>query len=342
MGQTQLSQGRLLNAFGNLNETGFAISLVKDYDRRDVRANKLKVKEWDSYYIGNQRYGLCLKIADYSYIGIANISFIDFEKGSYVMKITKRFMTNGKLHMPSSSKSGDVIFSGKNISLHFINSGRKRVIKCSLLHFDGVVDFECNIELFDECEESLVVAKPFKKKKHFVYNQKINCLRAKGEARIGGRRLFFSPQDSFAMLDWSRGVWAKKNTILSACFNCSLNGKKIGINFSTGINSGNIATENIIYYDNKTYRIDVINFNIPLNDKQKEEYMQEWSIKSEDGKVNLTFVPLINKKNNYETLIAGVKQNQIYGYFSGKINVNGKEIQIDNMIGFTEKNIVRF
>ena len=43
----------LLDDDGSLIEPGYATSMVFDYDRSDIRANKLRIKEWDYYLIYN-------------------------------------------------------------------------------------------------------------------------------------------------------------------------------------------------------------------------------------------------------------------------------------------------
>ena len=58
----------------------------------------------------------------------------------------------------------------------------------------------------------MVICTPFEKPAHFYYNQKINCMRAEGTVRIGGEEYRFDPKDSFAVLDWGRGVWTYHNT----------------------------------------------------------------------------------------------------------------------------------
>ncbi len=341
MKQTQLTEGRLLNAFGNLNECGYATSAIKYYDRRDVRVNKLKVKEWDSYYISNHRYGLILKIADYSYIGLASITFIDFEKDSYVTKNIFTLLPSGKFKMPKRSTIGDCIFNYKNNKINFIKDGKKRFIRCSIPHFNGVVDFECDIEIYDEDDETIVTATSFNKKKHFLYSHKINCLRAKGEARIGGRRLFFSPQDSFASLDWNRGVLPHKNLWYHASLSSAINGKKIGFNFSNGLGS-NTVTDNVLCYDGKLYKIDHIKFEIPLTEKGKEDFSKEWKITSKNGEVDLTFIPKINRHNYVNRMFCHEKNNQFFGDFVGVIKINNKEIKLNNLLGISEKTITRF
>ena len=72
--------GRLLNDSGSLNEAGWARSLIKEYSRSDIKANPLRIKEWDYYLVSDGRKALALTIADNSYMGMYSASWLDFEE----------------------------------------------------------------------------------------------------------------------------------------------------------------------------------------------------------------------------------------------------------------------
>ena len=57
MEQNLLHQGKLLDENGNLTEAGYHYRLVKEYSRDDIKASKMRIKEWDYYYIGNNKKG---------------------------------------------------------------------------------------------------------------------------------------------------------------------------------------------------------------------------------------------------------------------------------------------
>lgn len=79
--QHEITQnGPLLNANGTLREPGWARSLLLDYRRADVKAGKLRIKEWDYYIITNDSFGVALTIADNSYMGLISASVLEFEK----------------------------------------------------------------------------------------------------------------------------------------------------------------------------------------------------------------------------------------------------------------------
>ena len=75
MNQHEITERRpLLDASGNLTEPGYAKSLLPIYRRGDIKANKLRIKEWDYYCINNGHFALALTIADNSYMGLDSIS----------------------------------------------------------------------------------------------------------------------------------------------------------------------------------------------------------------------------------------------------------------------------
>ena len=106
MEQNILSEGQLLDAKGNLNEAGFAYSLVKQYQRDKIKASKWRIKEWDYYYIGNKELGLALTIAANGYMDLLSVTLLDFQKEIHFDKLLTRPFPLGKIALPSSSKEG--------------------------------------------------------------------------------------------------------------------------------------------------------------------------------------------------------------------------------------------
>lgn len=77
--QKKLEPGNLLDEYGNLAQAGYALSLVKKYDRDKIQANPFRIKEWDYYLIHNSHFGVALTVDDNSYMGLMSISFLDFD-----------------------------------------------------------------------------------------------------------------------------------------------------------------------------------------------------------------------------------------------------------------------
>ena len=124
--QKELTEGRLLDAKGNLAEAGFGYRLVRDYRRKDIKAGKLRIKEWDYYYIGNPLFGLALTIDDNSYMSMASVTFFDFAEKKDYTKSPITFFSLGRVGLPSSSSGGTTKIKGRGYSLSFYNDGDTR------------------------------------------------------------------------------------------------------------------------------------------------------------------------------------------------------------------------
>ena len=83
----------LLDEKGNIREPGYAKKLLWAYRRSDIKANPLRIKEWDYYLITNGRIGLALTIADNSYMSLNSISLLNFDEGWEITQSPMSFMT---------------------------------------------------------------------------------------------------------------------------------------------------------------------------------------------------------------------------------------------------------
>ena len=333
--QHKLVEGPLLDEKGNLNEAGYAFSLVKNYQRKDIKGLKSRIKEWDYYFINDENYGVALTIDDNSYMGMASVSILDFKEKKEYTKSYIKWFTFGKVGFPSSSNNGAVSLKSKNYDMFFENKNGKRHLVCSLKNLAKGKDFECDIYLEATSDNSMVIATPFKKKKHFYYNQKINLLKAKGSFKFG--ELFYElKDDALGVLDWGRGVWTYKNTWYWSSLNASYKGHRIGFNLGYGFGDTSAASENMLFYDKEVYKLEDVVFNIPKNEKGELDFLSPWTFASEKGDINLKFEPIIDRYANTNALIIQSKQHQVFGYFFGTFKVDGKEISFEKLLGFAE------
>lgn len=334
--QIILTAGKLLNEKGDLCQAGYATSLVKEYNRKDIKASGWRIKEWDYYYIGNDECGVALTIADNSYMSLVSASYLDFVGKHYVTESEMKFFTFGKLNLPSTSAEGDLVYSTDRVKMSFCFEDGKRVLKCSFNRWGPKKQlFEVYAELTDEPRDSMVIATPFDKPKHFYYNQKINCMTAKCTFAIGGEQQTF---DGHAVLDWGRGVWTYKNTWYWGSLNTTVDGRKVGFNIGYGFGNTDAASENMIFVDGICHKVDRLTFDIPVDEKGKDDFMSPWKIVSNDGKINLTFEPIIDRADNTDFGVLASKQHQVFGHFFGDLVFDdGSVITLTGQVGFAEK-----
>jgi len=334
--QNKLTNGPLLDDNGELVEAGYAFSLVREYNRQRIKAKKSRIKEWDYYYIGNSKYGIALTIADNSYMGMGSVSFLDFENKKDVTKSKIIFFTNGKLDLPHSSKEGDVFFKNKKIDISFVFENGKRHIKVFYPKFSDKEDLRADLYLEETNHDSMVIATPFKKSKHFYYNQKINLLKSAGYVKIGEKFYDFN-ENTFGVLDWGRGVWTYSNTWYWSSMNGTYKGERIGFNLGYGFGDTSKASENMFFYNDKAYKLNDVTFKIPQDERGHDAFLKPWKMISESKDINIIFTPVLNRHANMNLLILQSLQNQVFGTFSGYVLLDGKQIYFEDVPGFAEK-----
>ena len=330
--------GPLLDEKGRLIEKGYAKALIRQYDRARIRANRLRVKEWDYYLIASERYALALTIADNGYMGLDSVSLLDFD-GPWEQTVSKMcVMPLGKRCLPADSRSGDIHAAGKGYEMTFLNDGKTRRLFGYMDSFRNGQTLLFDVTLRDAPKDSMVIVTPFPgKPKAFYYNQKINCLRAEGKAVLGETEYLFAPAHSFAVLDWGRGVWTYKNTWYWGSASGMVGGVPFGFNIGYGFGDTSAASENMLFYDGIGHKLSRVIFDIPMKDGQ-EDYLSPWRFSSDDGRFEMDFIPIIDRAACMDFKVLCSKQHQVFGRFTGTAVLDdGRKIEVRNLPGFAEK-----
>ena len=328
----------LLDENGHLIECGYAKSLILNYDRNKIKANNLRIKEWDYYLVYNDDFAVALTIDDNSYMALDSISLIDFKNKTEITTSPMKLFTLGKRNFPSSSKIGDIKVNEKTHRMSFEIVDNKRILKFEMYNFKDNKPIKGEIELTCDEKESMVIVTPFKEAKdHFYYNQKINCMPAKGKVVFDNREYIFDPSNSFGTLDWGRGVWTYKNTWYWGSASGVVDNHLFGFNIGYGFGDTSAASENMIFYDNKAHKLSKVSFNIPLKDG-KDDYLSNWTFTSDDGRFEMDFVPILDRAANTDFIVLGSNQHQVFGKFTGNVILDdGTKIHIKDFVGFAEK-----
>ena len=328
----------LLDERGNLTEAGYAKRLLPVYDRAKVKGGFARLKEWDYYYVGSDRFGVALTIADNSYMGLDSISFLSFEGTPWeITKSPMRVFPMGKTNLPPDSASGVTEIAGKGYAISFNVKEGKRVLTAHMDDFKDGKPIDIDVTLTGEPEESMVICTPFEKPGHFYYNQKINCMRASGTVKLGGETYTFEPESAFGVLDWGRGVWTYHNTWYWGSASGLADGVDFGFNIGYGFGDTSAASENMLFYAGKAHKLSQVTFNIPMKDG-KEDYLAPWTFTSDDGRFEMDFVPVINRASCTDVKLIKSDQNQVFGRFSGTATLDdGTVLQICDLMGFAEK-----
>ena len=329
----------LLDRNGNLTEAGYAKRLLPIYERAKVKGGALRLKEWDYYYIGNDRFGVALTIADNSYMGLDSISFLSFEGEPWeITRSPMRILPMGKTGLPETSGVGVSKISGKGYAMEFRVENGKRHLTARMDKFRGDAAIDIDVVLSREPAESMVICTPFEKPAHFYYNQKINCMRAEGTVKLGDDSYIFDPESAFGVLDWGRGVWTYHNTWYWGSASGRLeDGSDFGFNIGYGFGDTSAASENMLFHKGKAHKLEDVRFEIPMKEG-REDYLKPWRFTSSDGRFEMDFRPIIDRASCTDFKILKSDQHQVFGLFTGSAVLDdGSVLQVQNLPGFAEK-----
>ena len=332
-----VKDGPLLDELGILREPGWATELKLQYHRKDVKAPAIRRKEWDYYLVTNGRFGLALTIADNGYMGLVSVSLLDFKEHWEQTTSPMIMMPMGTMKLPETSAAGDIYAGGKGYQLLFENHGDTRRLTFHMDNFRDGNPIDGSVTLTEPPEDSMVIATPFAgHPKAFYYNQKIVGMRASGEITFRDRVYRFDPADSFAILDWGRGVWTYDNTWYWSGAAGTVEGKVFGFNLGYGDTSA--ASENMLFYDGKAHKLDQVTFQIPQKGNGDDDFMSPWRFTSNDGRFEALFEPVLDRSALTKVGPLGSDQHQVFGTFTGSAVLDdGKRIHLDRFFGFAEK-----
>ena len=329
-----LKASDLLGQQGELIQKGWARDMILDYHRQDVKAPAFKIKEWDYYAVLSDEQGISFTISDMGYIGFIGVTVFDFSAAQEISNSITTILPMGGFNMPESSKQGDVIFQNKDLSLRFIRKEYSRILEVDWKNFQSGRDLQGSVELTQPDDDTMLIATPFAENpKAFYYNHKINCMPAQGSFTLGSKKIEFSQDNAFGVLDWGRGVWTYSNTWYWGSASGLANGQRVGLNIGYGFGDTAAASENIIFVDGRGHKLDAVSFHIP-----EDDFLKPWHFSSNDGHLELDFAPILDRYSNTNALVIQSWQHQVFGRFSGEVTLDdGKVFQIKNLLGFAEK-----
>lgn len=331
--------GPLLDEKGRLREPGYALRPPFDYDHGRIAARPWRIKDWDYYLIGDDRYAVALTFSDLGYIGLVSAAIIDFESDSATTASELVVFPMGRMGLPASSDEGDINWENKRCKVSFSHLVCGRRLSFYLRNFANKEDFEAELFLYDIPHDSMVIVTPWaENEKAFYYNRKIIGMRAQGGFRRGGFVYEFDNESAFGLLDWGRGVWTYDNTWKWSAAQGLQHGQVVGFNLGYGFGDTSAASENMVFVDGVAHKLGKVHFVIPTSDEGGFSYLEPWRMNDSEGRLNLMFMPALDRSDLIDILHLLISdQHQVFGRFYGTVTLDdGSLLEIDGLRGFAE------
>ncbi len=168
--------------------------------------------------------------------------------------------------------------------------------------------------------------------RQFNYTHKEAGLPVEGSIRLGDKVFAVNPDKPAGIMDYTFGYLAR-NTFWNWASGAGTDkgGRRIGFNLVQGVNDTGF-TENAFWVNGRLIKTDVIDF-----EYDDRNILSPWRIRSNDGKVNLTFRPEGERKADINLGVIASRFHQPFGTFEGTLRDGLWTLKLADVSGFCEE-----
>ena len=332
----------LLDAQGHLTQAGWSRQPLLDCNLENARfyalrfLQRFRIKRWDYYGVTTPTHFFSATIGDIGYIASIFVYLIDLATGEYHEETLTVPLARGAA-LPRNSTSGESSFFDGRVRLTFWAEPQARRISVTWPNFGHTSDpcdlsAELTMHLPPE-HESMTIAIPIVSNR-FYYNRKVNCMPAEGWVKWGDKHIEVQPANSLGNLDWGRGVWEYKSFwVWASASGFMPDGRTVGLNMGYGFGDTSAATENALILNGRVHKLAQVGFKYDSTD-----FKRPWKMTAPDGRLDLEFVPFVERVAKTDLKILGSEVHQMFGRYHGTVTADdGEVIQLDGLIGFAEE-----
>ncbi len=327
----------LLDENGNLNIPGYSKRNNFIYNKENIGALKTALKEWNFYQISNGKLLVQINFYNIGLFSTVCVELCNMRSGKKISDIIVEPFTYGRNPMDDNAdKPSEFRYVKNGKFLEFKVEERKRTLRYEGKAFGRRFAMKFELDMFPE-HESLVTATPFEKPGRFFFTQKMNSMPTKGVVLFGKKKIFFSRQNTFTVLDWGRGVWPHSNMWYWANGTGRIGSDLFGFELTWGFGNTEAATATALFFNGKCHKIGAVH--IENDPEDGKNWMQPWHITSEDGRLDITMKPFFDNETGVILLgLVGMKSHQVHGLWNGyAVLDDGRRIEIKDMYAFCEK-----
>lgn len=322
---------KLCDPKGNLNPEAIGWSRFPIHEC-NLKGHPLRKKRWNYWCITSPTHLFSVTLSNIDYMGLPFIYLLEYESGRFVEKTLMNLFGAG-CHL-GDFVNNDAFYESKNMKISLAHHNKNVQLLVETSDFGGKhlsADF---LITCPEKHETLNVVVPWSDRL-FQFTSKQNTLPVNGTLRWGQEEIKFEGDDTFACLDFGRGVWPYTCFWNWSSFSTRLeDGRSVGINLGAGWTDGTGMNENGLCIDGKLIKLsEDVSF-----EYSTKNFMAPWHLRTmATDRVNLTFTPFYERVAATNALVVKSKVHQMIGRFDGKLKTeNGEEIIIKDAIGWAE------
>ncbi len=325
----------LCNEKGNLKRDSIGWAR-KPHISGNVTGHFLRKKKWNYWCITNKDVLFSATISHIDYTMVCFVYYLDLK--------TKEFFEKTALFPFKSNKvlPDDVLASTKltskqmDIDIKWENNCFQ--LNVQIPNFDEK-PLQANFKISYPEIDSLSVVIPWSDQT-FQLTTKMHCLPTTGTLTIGSKTYQFNPDESYASLDYGRGVWPRNCTWNWGMASAKQGNDVIGLNFGGQWTDGTGLNENAVILNGRLTKMSE-DMKFSYN---RDDFMQPWKIDSlATDCVRLTFTPHYERIAKTDAFIIKSEVHQMVGFYDGEIRLpNHTLLKIQQMPGCIEEHIAKW
>ena len=297
----------------------------------------LRKKRWNYWCVTGKDAMFSITISDLDYAGLVFAYYLDFRSGESIERtVTVPFARNIYLGDTVQSLAS---FQNDDVDVQFVSEGEGFSISLSWLNFVKGRDLSAELSISaPKKHESLNVVVPWSPNR-FQFTSKHNALPASGFFSIGEKKYQFGPKESFACLDFGRGIWPYRTRWNWGSFSGYSGKDLLGMNIGSLWTDDTGITENAVTVNGKITKIK----EKILCEYERGDLMKPWRIRTEkSGAVELVFTPFHKRTAKSDLLIVASNVHQLFGRYEGTVTAGRRKFDIKGVVGWAEEHAARW
>ncbi len=308
----------------------------RPWHRCNLRGRWLRKKRWEYWCVMGPNFLFSPTIANVDYAAFGSVCFLEFAARDLVEKTSLRLFPRGFV-MPETVE-GDIAFEGKGFRLVMRDTPGGRRIEFDAADVRGK-PMSAHIDVRRPGgHETLNVVIPWDART-FQFTSKQNALTAEGRVTWGNATYPFLPEDSWAVLDFGRGIWPYRTRWNWAAFAGPSGSDVVGVNMGAKWTDHSETKENGICLNGRLY---------PLHEDIRFEYdprdfMKPWRMRTTvSSAIDLTMEPFYEKRSRANLGVLSARTSQCFGRYHGVVRAGGREVAVDGLRGWAEEVTMRW
>ncbi len=302
----------------------------------NLRGRWPRKKRWNYWAVTSERYLFSATVSNVDYSGLVFVYLADFARDLFYE--TTLILPLGRGCELAETVNADVHFVGKGMHVDMTQTEKGVDLAVAIEDFEGsplVAQFTISVPAG---HETLNVVIPWDEKT-FQFTSKQNTLPAEGMVTFGQETLRFSGKQSFACLDFGRGIWPRDCAWNWGSASGRQDGRTLGLNLGGQWTDGTGYTENGICVDGRLSKISE-----PLCwQYDKEDFMRPWRITAPSGSINLTFTPFMERVAASDLWLVKSEVHQMFGHYDGTVSTSaGSMIAVAGLLGWAEDHVAKW